>query len=107
MGLWLCVVAPIEQASQYQLGRRRAAAVPTNADAAVAMQSIANSTGAAKSLGSGVRSPDPGGVTWAGVRCDRTGRAWSQGMLLLFWSQGDATLQRCCCFGHRGCNTKS
>jgi hypothetical protein len=90
VGLWLCVVAPLEQASQYQLGRRRAAAVPTNADAAVAMQSIANSTGAAKSLGSGVRSPDPGGVTSPGPACAATERA----------ALGHRGC--CCCFGHRG-----
>ena len=97
MGLWLCVVAPIEQASQYQLGRRRAAAVPTNADAAVAMQSIANSTGAAKSLGSGVRSPDPGRralrqngprlVTGDAAAVLVTGGCNITAMLL-FWSQG-------------------
>ncbi|CAL5082891.1 unnamed protein product [Urochloa decumbens] len=49
-----------------------AAAVPTNADDAAAMQSIASSTGAAKSLGWGARSPDPCGGTWPGVRCDAT-----------------------------------
>ena len=56
---------------------RTAAAAPTNADDAAAMQSIANSTGAAKSLGWGVRSPDPCGGTWSGVRCDDTGRVVS------------------------------
>lgn len=56
----------------------RAAAAPTNADDAAAMQSIANSTGAAKSsLGWGVHSPDPCSGTWSGVRCDDTGRVVS------------------------------
>ncbi|KAL6893690.1 hypothetical protein ACP4OV_007788 [Aristida adscensionis] len=50
------------------------AAAPTNADDAAAMKSIANSTGAAKSLGWGVHSPDPCDGTWYGVRCDDTGR---------------------------------
>ncbi|OEL24590.1 hypothetical protein BAE44_0014391 [Dichanthelium oligosanthes] len=54
-----------------------ATAVPTNADDAAAMQSIANSTGAAKSLGWGVRSLDPCAGTWSGVRCGDTGRVTS------------------------------
>ncbi|KAL6637646.1 hypothetical protein ACP70R_025218 [Stipagrostis hirtigluma subsp. patula] len=51
-----------------------AAAVPTNRDDAAAMQAIANSTGAAKSLGWGVRSSDPCDGSWFGVRCDDKGR---------------------------------
>ncbi|CAN6309759.1 unnamed protein product [Urochloa humidicola] len=52
--------------------RRCAAAVPRATDAmdVRAMQAIAKSTGADKSLGWGAKSVDPCGGTWPGVRCD-------------------------------------
>jgi Leucine-rich repeat (LRR) protein len=53
------------------------AAVPANPDDAAAMQSIFNTTGAAKSLGWGVKSADPCGGAWAGVSCDNAGRVVS------------------------------
>lgn len=53
------------------------AAAPANPDDAAAMQSIANTTGAAKSLGWGVKSADPCDGTWTGVSCDGAGRVTS------------------------------
>ncbi|CAN6303941.1 unnamed protein product [Urochloa humidicola] len=53
------------------------AAAPANPDDAAAMQSIANTTRAARSLGWGVKSADPCDGTWAGVSCDDAGRVTS------------------------------
>ncbi|PUZ37503.1 hypothetical protein GQ55_9G125000 [Panicum hallii var. hallii] len=53
------------------------AAAPANPDDAAAMQSIANTTGAARSLGWGVKSADPCDGAWAGVSCDSAGRVTS------------------------------
>ncbi|KAK3146399.1 hypothetical protein QOZ80_3BG0265580 [Eleusine coracana subsp. coracana] len=56
---------------------RITAAAPANANDAAAMHSIANTTGAAKSLGWGMKSADPCDGTWAGVRCNGEGRVTS------------------------------
>ncbi|CAM0875329.1 unnamed protein product [Alopecurus aequalis] len=49
---------------------RLAVAAPTDATDVAAMQAIAKSTGADRSLGWGVKSADPCDGTWSGVHCD-------------------------------------
>ncbi|KAK3146406.1 hypothetical protein QOZ80_3BG0265650 [Eleusine coracana subsp. coracana] len=58
---------------------RRCAAAPRPTDSMDirAMQAIAKSTGADKSLGWGVKSGDPCDGTWSGVRCNDDGRVTS------------------------------
>jgi hypothetical protein len=51
-----------------------AAAAATHPGDAVAMRSLANTTGAAKTLQWGASSPDPCGGTWVGVTCNAEGR---------------------------------
>nr|CAB3498949.1 unnamed protein product [Digitaria exilis] len=53
------------------------ATAAANPDDAAAMQSIANTTGAARSLGWGTKSGDPCDGTWTGVSCDDAGRVTS------------------------------
>jgi hypothetical protein len=53
------------------------AAAPANPDDAAVMRALANSTGAASSLGWGVKSADPCDGTWAGVSCNDAGRVTS------------------------------
>uniref|UniRef100_A0ACD6A807 Uncharacterized protein n=1 Tax=Avena sativa TaxID=4498 RepID=A0ACD6A807_AVESA len=50
---------------------RVSAAAPTDATEVAAMQAIAKSTGADRSLGWGVKSADPCDGTWSGVQCDK------------------------------------
>ncbi|KAM0821470.1 hypothetical protein ACQ4PT_072187 [Festuca glaucescens] len=50
---------------------RLSVAAPTDATDAAAMQAIAKSTGADRSLGWGVKSADPCDGTWSGVHCDK------------------------------------
>ncbi|KAK1644869.1 hypothetical protein QYE76_062674 [Lolium multiflorum] len=52
-------------------GCRLSAAAPTDATDVAAMQAIAKSTGADRSLGWGVKSADPCDGTWSGVHCDK------------------------------------
>jgi hypothetical protein len=59
------------------LPRWIAAAAPANPDDAAVMRALANSTGAASSLGWGVKSSDPCDGTWAGVSCNDAGRVTS------------------------------
>ncbi|CAM0875338.1 unnamed protein product [Alopecurus aequalis] len=49
---------------------RLAVAAPTDATDVAAMQAIAKSTGADRSLGWGVKSADPCDGTWSGVHCN-------------------------------------
>ncbi|EEC67036.1 hypothetical protein OsI_33773 [Oryza sativa Indica Group] len=51
-----------------------AAAAATHPGDAVAMRSLANTTGTAKTLQWGASSPDPCGGTWVGVTCNAEGR---------------------------------
>ncbi|RLN16176.1 hypothetical protein C2845_PM02G01950 [Panicum miliaceum] len=53
------------------------AAAPANPGDAAAMLALANWTGAASSLGWGVKSADPCDGTWAGVSCNDAGRVTS------------------------------